>query len=96
LAVNADIYLWLPNAEHAIGRVAQRVRAGGHNIPEAVIRRRYKLGVVNMRDHYLPLADIASIEDTNDGRKVIATRSPEDGFVVYDQDRWASIESLSL
>ncbi|MDP1593574.1 MAG: hypothetical protein Q8L80_04930 [Gallionella sp.] len=31
----------------AIERVAMRVRQGGHNIPEEVIRRRYVHGVVN-------------------------------------------------
>ena len=36
------IYLWLHSEDLAIERVAERVRRGGHNIPEAVIRRRYK------------------------------------------------------
>ncbi|WP_200347507.1 AAA family ATPase [Halochromatium glycolicum] len=34
-------FLALPNAETAIARVAERVRQGGHAIPEAVIRRRF-------------------------------------------------------
>src|SRR3712207_6585578 len=33
--------LWLRSPELAVERVRQRVRAGGHNIPESVIRRRY-------------------------------------------------------
>jgi predicted ABC-type ATPase len=33
-------FLSLPNAEAAIARVAARVRQGGHDIPEVVIRRR--------------------------------------------------------
>ena len=33
-------FLSLPDAEMAIARVAERVRQGGHDIPQAVIRRR--------------------------------------------------------
>jgi predicted ABC-type ATPase len=42
------IFLWLSSAEMAVERVAQRVRAGGHNIPRDVIHRRYAAGVRNM------------------------------------------------
>ena len=38
----AIIYLRLPSADHAVARVARRVREGGHDIPEAVIRRRFE------------------------------------------------------
>lgn len=32
-------FLQLPNVETAIARVAERVKQGGHDIPEATIRR---------------------------------------------------------
>lgn len=38
-----DIVLFLP--ELAVSRVEQKVREGGHNIPENVIGRRYKYGL---------------------------------------------------
>ena len=41
-------FLRLPDAETAIARVAERVRQGGHNIPETVIRLRFTAGL-----HYL-------------------------------------------
>jgi predicted ABC-type ATPase len=50
-------FLWLPSVEMAIARVAHRVSEGGHNIPEAVIRRRYKLGIKNFFTLYRPLFD---------------------------------------
>jgi predicted ABC-type ATPase len=50
-------FLWLPDVEISIGRVAERVRNGGHNIPEETIRRRYLSGVRNFFDLYQPLAD---------------------------------------
>jgi predicted ABC-type ATPase len=41
------IYLWLPNADTAVERVASRVLAGGHRILEVTIRRRYFAGIRN-------------------------------------------------
>ena len=45
-------FLALPNAEMAIERVAERVRQGGHDIPEAVIRRRFDAGRRNFTLRY--------------------------------------------
>lgn len=38
-------FLWLPAAEFAIARVAERVKMGGHNVPEDAITRRYHAGL---------------------------------------------------
>lgn len=48
-------FLWLPSADFAVSRVAERVREGGHNIPEDVIRRRYKRGLENLFELYIPI-----------------------------------------
>ncbi len=40
------VFLWLPNEDFAIARVAGRVRMGGHNVPEETIRRRYHAGEI--------------------------------------------------
>ena len=42
------LYVGLGSAESHIGRVRQRVRAGGHDIPEADIRRRYRHSLINL------------------------------------------------
>lgn len=44
-------------AEEAIARVAQRVRQGGHDIPEAVVRRRFAGGKNNFDRLYAPPVD---------------------------------------
>ena len=46
------VFLSLNSAEQAIERVARRVRAGGHHIPEDVIRRRFDAGIRNFNDVY--------------------------------------------
>lgn len=40
-------FIWLENFHLAKSRVVERVRKGGHNIPEEVIERRYKRGIEN-------------------------------------------------
>jgi predicted ABC-type ATPase len=90
------VYLWLPSPEDAVERVAKRVQRGGHNIPRDVIVRRYWAGLSNMRLLYLPLADVAAIHDNADGQGLlIAERSANSPFIIYDADRWAKIEKAS-
>jgi predicted ABC-type ATPase len=50
-------FLCLPDAETAIARVAERVRQGGHDIPEAVIRRRFAAGLRNLESAYKSAVD---------------------------------------
>ena len=45
-------FLQLPTPEMAIGRVAQRVLEGGHDVPEAVLRRRFDAGQRNFEGIY--------------------------------------------
>lgn len=45
-------FLSLPNVEAAIARVAERVRQGGHDIPEPIIRRRFTAGWSNFQQRY--------------------------------------------
>ena len=51
------IFLWLPKVELAIERVRERVRQGGHDVPEKVIRRRYEAGWRNFNLAYKRLVD---------------------------------------
>jgi len=51
------IFLKLAHADEAVARVAQRVRQGGHDIPEAVIRRRFDQGLANFQTLYAPKVD---------------------------------------
>lgn len=57
------IFLQLDSPEEAIARVAQRVRQGGHAIPEATIRRRFAAGLENFQRLYAPLVDAWALYD---------------------------------
>ncbi|TSA06829.1 MAG: Zeta toxin family protein [Comamonadaceae bacterium] len=50
-------FLSLTSADIAVQRVAERVRQGGHDIPEATIRRRFDAGKQLFFDVYRTLVD---------------------------------------
>jgi len=45
-------YLRLPSVEASLARVHRRVAAGGHDIPEATIRRRFAKSLSYLDSHY--------------------------------------------
>jgi predicted ABC-type ATPase len=59
------LFLWLPNADLAIERIADRVRKGGHTIPEGVVRRRFHKGLNNFIKIYRPLLNSWFIIDNS-------------------------------
>lgn len=60
------VFLWLKSPELAVARVQQRVRTGGHTVPEETIHRRYHRGIDNFFRVYRPLADHWRFYDNSD------------------------------
>lgn len=50
-------FIELPSADYAMDRVARRVAAGGHAVPEADIRRRFSRGLHLFKTVFKPLPD---------------------------------------
>ncbi len=73
-------FLWLPNTDLAVSRVANRVRQGGHNIPEADIRRRFESGLQNLFKLYRPLLDVWWLYDASEMPPAVIAKE-EDGKV---------------
>lgn len=65
------IFLKLASPEEAIARVAQRVLQGGHDVPEAVIRRRFSSGFENFVRHYAPAVDTWVLYDNSGDEPVL-------------------------
>lgn len=57
-------YLRLPNDDYAVQRVGQRVRQGGHDIPEDAIRRRFDSGWRNFQEIYRDMVDEWAVYDS--------------------------------
>lgn len=84
------IYLWLDSAELAVQRVRERVRKGGHDVPEEVVRRRYAKGVQNFFELYRGLADTWGIYDNSrsGGPVQIAVKNKNTATEILREDLW--------
>ena len=87
------LFLWLPSADLAVERVADRVRMGGHDVPEETVRRRYAAGLRNFFSLYRPLANTWRIYDNSQSSGPFLIARGENSKVpqVSDENLWASI-----
>ena len=89
------LFLWLPSVEQAVARVEERVRMGGHDVPEETIRRRYKAGVRNFFELYRPISDTWRMYDNVGASlpRLIASGCGTIVEVVADAAAWAAFEA---
>jgi predicted ABC-type ATPase len=89
------IYLWLPSADYAVGRVRRRVALGGHSVPEDVVRRRYQASLKNLRRLYLPLMTSWRVYNSSleGGPHYVARGAGDVVHQVWDADAWRQITS---
>lgn len=88
------LYFWLNTPELAIERVKMRVAAGGHNIPEMTIRRRYEAGIHNLFELYLPICDYWMITDNSmSPMEVIAKGFKNEKKEIFNQVIYQKLES---
>lgn len=86
------MFLWLSSPELAIKRVAKRVEAGGHHVPEETIRRRYKRGLENLLRYYLPISHNAIVFDNSEVKqKIILKKNLIEGTQIEDSETWERI-----
>ena len=86
-------YLWLPSPDLAVARVRRRVEAGGHDVPEPVIRRRFWKSLVNFDRLYRPVTTTWRLYDGGvlGGRPLIAHGTGASEPVVPNEARWLEI-----
>jgi predicted ABC-type ATPase len=81
-------YYWLDSPELSIRRVADRVRAGGHHVPDDTIRRRYSRSVGNFLDLYRPVVTTWQVYDNSNGHARLLAFNNGYFDTVLDPDRW--------
>ena len=90
-------FLWLPDVELSIQRVAERVRIGGHDIPIPTIKRRFDRGRENFLNLYLPIADAWRLYDASgEMPKLIASGDKIDGRNIIDEELWQTINNSRI
>jgi len=88
------LFFWLRNADLAIERVRTRVIEGGHHIETEVIKRRYKNGIKNLFEIYLPIVDEIMIFDNSEGKHdLIAEKTMESEIEVLNKVKFNQLKS---
>jgi predicted ABC-type ATPase len=87
------VFLWLPNEDFAIARVVERVRMGGHDVPEETTRRRYHKGLLNFFKLYRPLANSwVFYDNSGEDPRLVAYGEHEQEILVNDSAIWHNIK----
>ncbi len=89
------LYFWLKSPEMAIARVKSRVEAGGHNIPENVVRRRYYMGLNYFFETYAPVCDRWMLADNSSSPFSIVAEGSPAGIKVRDKEKYDTILRLA-
>lgn len=88
-------YLWIGDPGITKERIIQRVAKGGHDIPDEVQRRRFRIGIRNLLTHYRPLLDRWRLFDNTDLVPHLIAQESGGRFHVADALRLARVESES-
>ena len=89
------LYFWLNSPDLAVARVKARVAAGGHNIPEDTIRRRYFAGLQYFFNVYTSLVDRWILADNSEIPFKVVAEGTKDALFVKDSATYEKIKSLS-
>lgn len=82
------LFFWLRSSDLAVKRVETRVKEGGHNIPEEVIRRRYENGLINFFGIFEPIVDEWMFIDNSGEPYEIIARKNSSGEILKNIDKW--------
>lgn len=77
----------------AVSRVQERIKMGGHAVPEATIRRRYHAGLRNFFNLYRPIADSWKLYDNSDANQfnLIASEVKGSSLHVEHEKIWQQL-----
>jgi predicted ABC-type ATPase len=86
-------FLWLPSPDLAVARVAERVRRGGHRVPEEIVRRRFTAGLKNLVACYLDVVDSWQIYDNSGAEepRLMASRDAGASPEIVDSEAWRAL-----
>jgi predicted ABC-type ATPase len=89
------LFLHLSSDRLAIARVKRRALAGGHDVPAAVVRRRYQRGLQNLLHQEFDGFETAVVCDNSqaadEAPPLIAEKRERGAFRIHDARRWNSI-----
>ena len=79
-------YLWIPNSALALQRIKGRVLEGGHDVPDAIVRRRFKKTLWNLFHVYDQLLDQLMIFDNSSEEPRALFEKTKHQNQIFDQE----------
>ena len=84
-------FLWIPDAAFSKSRIRERVKHGGHNIPDDTIYRRFPRIMHNLVKIYIPLCDKVVCYDNSESEPVLVFEQDEVGRKISNNDIYERI-----
>ncbi len=88
-------FLWVPDVRLSLARIASRVKRGGHDIPEKVVRRRFHKGIVNLFGHYRPILDSWMLVDNSESTPQVIAEEKQGELRVLNRSLYEEILRLA-
>ena len=88
-------FLWIPSADFSRNRIRERVKHGGHNIPDNTIYRRFPRIMHNLIKVYIPLCDRVICYDNSKPKPVLVFEQDENGQKILNNAIYERIVKYS-
>ena len=88
-------FLWIPNAAFSKSRIRERVKHGGHDIPDETIYRRFPRIMHNLVKIYIPLCDKVVCYDNSESEPVLVFEQDKNGQKISNNDIYEKIMSFA-
>ena len=84
-------FLWISSPDLAVRRIRERVRGGGHPVPEDDVRRRFRRSIANFLGPYRPLLDTWMLFDNDGVRPRLIAKGRNSHDLVIDAALYATV-----
>jgi len=88
-------FLWIPDVQLSLARIASRVKMGGHNIPEEVVHRRFHKGIKNFFQHYRTVVDSWMLFDNSGSTPQFIAEEKRGGLRILDKELYERVLKLA-
>lgn len=87
-------YVWIPSPELSLSRIRDRVEAGGHNVPEPDVRRRFARTLTNLFSLYRPLLDSLHFFDNSSETARLIFKEESGCLTVFEESLFEPFRKL--
>ena len=84
-------FLWVPSPELAIARIKDRVKEGGHDVPDEDVRRRFSRGIHNFFKLYETLFDSWTVFDNSGTKPILIAKRRNGHREIFDEELFKSV-----